>query len=285
MPPRPDPDEARECYPPGVDAGSRDAGIAGCRPGELCLEGRCYASCTEDSECGPRERCAPSGACIRSTEGDAGMRDAGPADICDGVVCAGTEVCHPLSGTCVQCNEETAGAAAGMPGHCSGVAPICDIANGACVMAGQAQCSPCISDAECAVPGGFMGLCITREVQGIRERVCMASPAADMSCPSGLSFDAGAGVCVPPIGMPCTNWMRGKNRHMCLADTDCAPLGATSAVYPDACDGEVIDTSDGGVSTAGGCLQPCGEARDCDSTSGQVCTGDPLFCRAPPPSP
>jgi hypothetical protein len=68
-----------------------------------------------------------------------------------------------------------------------------------------------------------------------------------------------------------------------LADADCAPLGASSAVYPDACEGEVIDTSDGGVSTPGGCLQPCGEARDCDGTTGEVCSGAPLFCRAPPP--
>lgn len=284
MPPPPDPDEARECYPPGVDAGRRDAGLPGCRDGELCLEGRCYTSCTDDSQCGPRESCAPSGACIRSTsERDAGMRDAGPPDICDSVVCPGTEVCHPLTGTCVKCNEATAGAAPDMPGHCSGVAPICDIANGTCVTAGVAECAACLSDAECTVADGFMGRCITREVQGIRERVCMALPGDDSSCPAGLSLDTDENVCVPPIGMPCTNWLKAKAGARCLSDADCAPLGATAAVYPDACDGEVIDTSDGGVSVEGFCLQPCGEARDCDSEIGEVCAGSPLFCRPPPP--
>lgn len=279
-PPRPDPDEARECYPPGMDAGTDDGGVAGCRPGELCLEGRCYASCREDADCGPREMCAPSGACIRATS-DAGVRDAGPPDPCDAVECTAPLVCHPLSGTCVECNEDTISAPMGEPGHCSPeVAPICDIANGRCVATAPAQCAPCLSDAGCTTSDGFMGRCISREVMGIHERVCMSACTAEGTCPAGLTCDADTMLCVPPIGLPCTNWLAGTRSQGCLSDVECGPLGAPStAVYRDVCEGEVIATGDGGASTPGGCLLPCGTDPDCGS--GQVCMAG--FCRAAPP--
>lgn len=283
----PDPDQARECYPPGVDANARDGGVPGCAAGELCLEGRCYTACTDDGECGPGEMCAASGACIRAT-GDGGVRDAGPGDICDAVDCPAPLVCHPLSGTCVECNVDTVSAPMGAPGHCSPeVAPICDVANGRCVPTAPSQCAPCLSHAGCMVADGFVGKCIPRNVMGIQERVCMADCAEDGTCPDGLRCDLEQNVCVPKADMPCTNWLSGTRGEACLSDAECGPLGApSSAVYRDVCEGEVIATFDGGVSTPGTCLLPCGMDSDCPGE--EVCTGSPAFCRPPPslePSP
>lgn len=298
VPPPPDQDQARECSSGGgLDAGPRPdgstSGPSGCAAGEVCVQGRCYARCSSPADCGPDEVCGASGVCTRGARPDAGRMDAGTPGPCDSVECASPQVCHPQLGECVDCSEDTVGAPPGAPGHCSGLAPICDIANGRCVPAGPSHCAPCISDAECAaLDGSFTGECVLRETLGVRERTCFLPCAADGSCPSGLdcatildlSSDTEVTVCVPPIEMPCTNWLSGTRHTSCLSDTDCAALGATLAVYPDACDGEVIATEDGGVSTPGQCLQPCGETADCAAAdSGEQCLGPPLFCRFPPP--
>lgn len=291
MPPAPDPDRARECYGTGIDAGSRDGGVPGCLADQICLQGRCYDSCHDASDCGPREECGPSGACIRATHDAGPLPDAGPGGLCDDVECTAPQVCHPLSGTCVDCNEDTQGAGSGDPGHCSVAAPICDIANGSCVPFAPRECAPCNSGDACtATDGSFTGTCVLRETLGVRERVCLLPCTADAPCPSGLECagvaDLASGmdtmVCVPPIEMPCTNWLAGQGSgRSCSADGDCAPLGGGRAVYTDACEGEA-PAPDGGTPTAGHCLLPCGASDDCPDPTTQQCTagaGTTLFCR------
>lgn len=294
MPPGPDPDQARECFGPGVDGGpAMDGGVLGCLAGEICLQGRCYRSCEDDSECGPREMCAASGACVRATH-DGGVRDSGPRNPCDGVECTAPQVCHPLSGTCVDCNEATQGAGSTDPGHCSVTAPICDIANGSCVAFAPRECAPCNSDDACiATDGSFTGSCVLRETLGVREHVCfMPCPTDGSACPSGLECTAVTDlatstemmVCIPPIEMPCTNWLAGIGGRSCVDDRGCAPLGASRAVYTDSCEGEVVPVEDGGVASPGHCLEPCGTTDDCfNAAGGQQCLGDgsSLFCRGP----
>lgn len=291
IPPAPDPDYARECVPPGVDAGRRDGGVE-CASGEICLQGRCYVACQDDGDCGPREVCASSGACIRGTPSDGGRPDAGPPPSgCDLVTCEAPSVCHPLSLTCVECNEDSVGVPEGEPGHCSPFStPICDIANGRCAPFAPSQCAPCNSAAACAAPdGSFTGSCVLRETQGAREQVCIGPCTTEGTCPNGLRCDtvtdlvSGAEVrgCVPPIELPCTNWLRGTSSASCYSDADCAPLGATLAVYVDACEGEMPAVEDGGVPTPGVCLQPCGETGHCFDPSVQQCLGSglALYCR------
>ncbi len=292
VPPTPDPDRARECYGPGIDAGLRgDGGALGCLAGQICLQGRCYESCASDDDCGPEEQCGASGACVRGTRQDAGARDAGPTGPCDGVECTDPQVCHPVSGTCVDCNEATAGSGVGEPGHCSSLSPICDIANGTCVPVGPRECAPCNSSEECVADGVFNGSCVPRETHGVREHDCLAL-CPDGACPNGLTCTAVTDlasstevmVCVPPIDMPCTNWLAGAGSSSCLADADCAAAGATLSVYTDACEGEVVPTDpDGGAPTPGHCLLPCSTSDQCLDPTTQQCIvsdGQTLpFCR------
>lgn len=305
-PPAPDPDQARECVPDGMDAGpGSDGGPAlACADGEVCVQGRCYPACSDDADCGPREACDPSGACVRRSgpEPDAGpMPDAGPPMPCDDVECPEPTVCHPLSGTCVECSAETRGAAPGEPGFCSGLQPICDIANGECVEAGPAQCAPCNDESECNPgDGSFVGTCVERMVMDVHEQVCMRTCDADTPCPPGLTCDEAEGICIPPAGASCTTWRAAIERRSCLGDEDCNPLGASAAFFVNACEGEVIPTppdagvADGGVApdagapTPGTCVQPCGVEEDCfDQAGGQQCLGSGaiLFCQVPPSGP
>lgn len=276
---RPDPDTARECYPAGFDAGTDGDQRPGCAAGELCLEGRCYLACSSDSECGPRETCASSGACVAAPTGDAGIAsDGGSSDVCALVECAGLQVCHPLSGTCVECNEATIDAEPDTPGHCpEGFA--CDIARGECAPVAAAQCAPCASDDDCVVADGFMGRCVTRTVQDVRERVCVID-CAGTECPGGLQCDT-SNVCVPAIEIPCTTWLAGVRGRNCHSDAECAALGAVEALYENACEGAEVATTDGGTSTDGVCLRPCSEQGHC--ATDQECLGDPPFCRNPSP--
>jgi len=232
------------------------------------------------------------------------MPDAGPALPCDDVECAEPMVCHPLSGTCVDCNAESRGAAPGEPGFCSGLQPICDIANGRCVEAGPAQCAACNDESECNPgDGSFVGHCVERTVMDVHEQVCMQACDADTPCPAGLSCDEEEGVCVPPAGASCTTWRAAVDRRSCVYDEDCNPLGASAAFFPGACEGEVIPTlpdagpvdggadagaPDAGPPTPGSCVQPCGVDEDCfDLAGGQQCLGSGvmLFCGIPVATP
>ena len=299
-PPRPDPDKAIECRPeapssedagPIEDGGARPAA---CAAGQICLQGRCYASCTDDSDCGPREECGASGACVRGSGPmlDAGPPDSGPPSPCDGVECAAPSVCHPLAGVCVECSIETVAAAPGEPGFCAGLRPICDVANGACVEFAPRHCAPCRVDAECDDgTGAFVGRCTDRTVMGeISERVCLleCDPGAP-ACPPGLVCDAGSMRCIPPAGASCTTWLRGNARTSCLLDTDCAPIGADRSLFTGACIGEDFPMApdgsmdaDAGPPTPGACFQPCGVSDECPNVAGgQMCSGEGamLFCQ------
>ncbi len=278
-----------------MDGGVRSdgGGAGGCAAGEICVQGRCYARCMNADDCGPDETCSSSGAGTRGTRPDGGPMDGGTPSACDGVECTAPQVCHPATGTCVDCTEETLGAAPGSPGRCAGGAPICDIANGRCNAFAPTHCAACNSDADCNDGAGFAASCVLRETLGVRESVCLlpCDPTVG-GCPGGLecttitnvASGADESVCVPPIEMPCTNWIAGVNHRSCFGDTECAALGAVVSVYPDACEGEVIATDDGGVSTAGTCLLPCGATDDCfNAAGGEQCVGSgtALFCRIP----
>jgi hypothetical protein len=263
--PRIDPDLQRECAPDDDDAGD----LPGCGAGEVCLEGRCYEQCSEDSECGPSEACSSSGACVASDE----VRDAGPIDPCASVACTAPQVCHPHSGTCTDCSERSIEAAAGSPGACPDTAPICDIAVGRCVAAPTpSHCTPCNADSECVDPTlVFTGTCQRLGVMGIPEQVCLMS--CTDTCPMGLTCTNG--FCVPPLDVPCTNWRNAVVRASCLADDMCAALDG--AIYPGACEGEdpAMVPPINGI-----CLQPCSATADCfNSAAGQTCTGTDFFCR------
>lgn len=247
--------------------------MADCMASEICLEGRCYTACTDPAQCGPGETCSAGGACVATGV----MIDGGPTDPCASVECADPTVCHPVALVCTECSERTIGAAPKTPGYCPGTAPICDIANGRCVAAGPGHCAPCNSNPECN-DASFAGSCLMRNVMGIREQVCLL-PCTDGMCPLGLECDPELMHCVPAVGVPCTNWRAAARRDPCLSDAACAPLGASTAVYPESCEGEDT-TIDPPVS--GRCLQPCGETADCfDAAAGQTCSGMgvTLFCR------
>lgn len=272
----PDPDQARECHPPGVDAGGAlDGGPPGCGPGELCLEGRCYTACTEDADCGPGESCAASGACVRSTD-DAGVEE---PDVCATVRCSPSEVCHPILGQCVACSVDTVAAPEGAPGHCADDT-VCDIVLGQCVSAEPSQCAPCSSDGDCTTDE-VAGKCVGRTVMGIQERVCMLACAEDGSCPSGLRC-GDDNLCVPVAEMACEVWLRGTSRAPCLSDTECAPVGTPpAAIFPNICEGVQSGTADdGGISEiTGQCSLPCEVDEDCPSGQSCVDDGGTSFCR------
>ena len=291
-------DKALECLPEGNDAGDvMDGGSAlACASGEICLQGRCYTTCADDSECGPGEECAASGACVLSSgpRPDAGPPvDSGPPDPCDAAGCVAPQVCHPLSGTCVDCNADSAFAAAGEPGFCPLATPICDIANGRCVPFAPRQCAPCKSgdDSSCDPgDGSFVGRCVTRDAFSVTESVCMASCAGPGTCPDGLECDGTLLVCKPTAGenVTCTTWLAATQRRACLGDPECSALGAGRDVFVGACVGFTppmpLDGSvdDAGMGSPGSCSQPCGTTADCfDQASGQICDTAAFVCVGP----
>lgn len=274
-----------------------DAGAAlACPTGSVCVEGRCYDECTVDSDCGPREECGRDGVCVRSggPQPDGAVRtDAGPEMPCDGVTCDAPEVCHPLSGQCVACTEERIGAMEGLPGVCAS-GTTCDIANGTCGAPSASQCAACNSDTECD-DGTFMGACVTRDVLGWREQVCMQICTAGETCPGGTACDGTH--CVPVSGVSCTTWNRAVTRSACFGDADCNIAGTSGAgiFFVDTCNGytppvipdagmDDASIPDAGMGTAGRCLLPCGSVDDCfDMAGGQTCTntGRFTFCVDP----
>ncbi len=298
-------DQALECLV-DVEASEAGAGMDGgapltCPSGEVCVLGRCYAECSDDAECGPRETCSSGGICVRRVgpAPDAGPGpDAGPLFPCDGVMCADPEVCHPQSGQCGQCSEDTVGAASGEPGACAGLQPVCDVANGRCVERLPAQCEPCNATEDCDSGGGaFVGTCASREALGWREQVCLQTCDLATPCPNGLTCDGGS--CVPIAGESCTTWRAAVSRTACTADDDCNPAGSrgASVFFVSACEGEVVPPGvdagvidgggvdggapDGGAITPGVCAQPCGSDTDCSDQATQTCedTGGGLrFC-------
>lgn len=298
----PDPDDRRECVAgggaPSDDAGDMDGGAGtteplGCPAGEICVQGRCYASCTEDSDCGPREVCGSNGACQRGDgpEPDGGPppMDAGPSDPCDTVTCDPGLVCHPLSHECVDCTEDFV-TMIGADGNCGiGVTPVCDIANGTCHAITPAPCAPCNFAEQCATMDmTFIGMCVVRDVMDWREQVCLQVCDGVTPCPAGLACSAG-GFCEPPLGLSCTTWRRARDRAMCLADDDCniASTRGRSIFFTQTCEGEMVPApSDGGIvdpdagppdagppPVPGRCVQPCGTTADCfDAAGGQTCS-------------
>ena len=277
----------------GMDGST--AGATACPAGQVCLQGRCYETCTSDAQCGPGESCGSGGACTPT----GGPRpDTGPApdtgvDRCRGVSCGGGQVCSPRTGDCVECIDST---------MCGGLRQICDRARGRCVAFDPAQCAPCNSDLDCIAAGdagaGFSGRCGERVVRGSTERVCAVECGSGGACPNGLDCDTDLNLCFPML-YDCTNWYAAATDRVCAADADCAPIGATGADLlvlgscgglPPAGDAGGADASadggDGAVGDAGGgatgiCRFGCG--MDIDCPGGETCqppTGMG-FCVAP----
>lgn len=235
-----------------MDAGRPRTG-SGCDPGEVCLRGRCYPGCSGDGDCLAREMCL-GGVCVARTMPavDAGMEDAGRVDPCAMVTCDMGLVCHPASGTCVQCSDSNRDA-------CGGSTSICDVARGECRAWSPGVCSACNVAADCAgiVPAGGDGRCELLTSPSL-ERVCVI-PCTDMSmCPRGQRCDSD-GYCVPQIGS-CTNWRAAATGLSCDSDDDCVPLGTTP--FSGTCSGT--------------CRHPCGVLEDCPD-SFNTCQ-DGMFC-------
>ncbi|MAC26810.1 MAG: hypothetical protein CMN29_10220 [Sandaracinus sp.] len=256
--PEPERDGGLECgsAPSTGDAASdADGGAAPgtCASGEVCLAGRCYATCESDQQCARTQMCM-GGVCVAGERPDASPPpDAGPPDPCDMVMCETEDapVCHP-TGECVQCVEM---------GDCTPAAPICDLAAGSCVtFTADLICAPCNSDFEC--DGGRV--CAERAEAG--ERVCLASCAEGEECPQGFSCDGE--VCAPRLGT-CTGIRAAATSRSCMADADCVPLGQTPP--PGVCQGAMPD-----MMIAGTCVQPCGTPDQC--LEGFTC--DAGFCRS-----
>ena len=90
--PEPERDGGLECgsAPSTGDAASdADGGAAPgtCASGEVCLAGRCYATCESDQQCARTQMCM-GGVCVAGERPDASPPpDAGPPDPCDMVMC------------------------------------------------------------------------------------------------------------------------------------------------------------------------------------------------------
>lgn len=231
--------------------GSMDGGGVGgasCPTGQVCLQGLCYAECSDTNPCGPLETCNAMGVCVGGAT-DAGPRpDTGPPDPCSTAMCeAPTPMCR--NGVCLQCDGSIAG-------ECGGGVPVCDVGRGTCVPFGARVCGPCNTDLDCEpTPGMPIGRCVSRGSPA--ERVCLPSCEADpLSCPTGFQCDAG--VCVPRLALgTCTGMVAALDARGCASDADCAPAGATFS------DGLFIGTCfDPGTGTTV-CRYPCGVTEDC----------------------
>ena len=249
---------------PPVDGGGMDAGGGAtpreeipCPAGQVCLQGRCYAECTEDAQCSVGEMCS-AGVCVARTRPrpDAGPEiDAGPEDPCEVIECEGaTPVCHPVSGTCVSCSTTSEC----VPGN------VCDVSRGTCRGFAPRPCSPCDTDVQCEDPGTGTSVGTCTMLEDDYERVCVPTCAEGETCPTGLTCEDGR--CLPRVGT-CSGFVAAVERRACNADEDCVPFGSVAA--DGQCEG---GGTDGGT---GVCLQPCGLATDCPA--GMTCTAG--FCQ------
>lgn len=252
--PRTTPDSGVECTggPPAM----------GCAEGEVCLSGRCFAACDDDSDCARTEMCAASGACVRRTTPlpDGGMMDGG-SDPCADVACdpaSPAPYCRPESSTCAQCLERM---------HCGAIAPICDVARGACATYAPSLCAPCNVSSDCVdATGSPFGTCIARTEASYVEQVCVPA-CVDGACPAGMTCQGD--VCVPRLGS-CTGFYAAIRQRGCASDAECVPIGAVAATGTCA-------VQPGGADPV--CRQPCGTADQCQSDF--VCDGE--FCVPMPP--
>lgn len=228
------------------DAGIECGEDRACGSGEVCLEGHCYAEC-DPGDCGPLEVCI-EGICVDPSAVDAGPFDAGPRDAgppdagppdpCVEAACSGeTPLCR--AGVCLQCDETSRDL-------CGGATTVCDVAYGSCVAYAPAVCAACNNDADC----GGAGTCVTRGgATEPTERVCL--PSCTAGCPQGFTCGTGD-VCVPLLGVSCTQYRAGINHQGCATEADCAPVGAT------------VDTGlFNGSCVVNVCRIPCGSSSDC----------------------
>jgi len=200
------------------DAAAGERCYAGfCRtPDARCLDGRCRAACTDDTDC-PGWEDVPTaqglclqGVCLPATDGLCfDVHDCAPGgrhcfgdspgcttdeDCAAGTVCRG-RLCIPEP---VDCAGDGDCLAAGL-----GVSTRC--LEGRCILAAVA----CELDGDCAESGG---VCL----DGICSSACQAC-ARDEGCPPGLI--CGDGFCVAPLATCEEN----RCRALCDADEDCLP--------------------------------------------------------------
>ncbi|AKF05612.1 hypothetical protein [Sandaracinus amylolyticus] len=246
----------------GYECGDADGGSVACPSGEVCLQGFCYAQCSETRPCGPLEMCSAQGVCVASTTDAGPPVDGGPPDPCETTTCSDpTPFCR--AGSCLACLEAT--------GICPAPAPVCDLARGSCVAfdgGGGAICTACNMDADCTSVDPSLR-CLTRSFPEPTERVCVPSCEGGAACPAGLECDAETLRCVPRFNYSCTGFRASLAARACASDAECAPVGASAAdgLFTGSC-------SEDGVRPGLTCHVPCGVDADCPA--GTCMTG---FCR------
>jgi len=245
-------------FPPlDIDAGIECSDDQPCEDeDDVCLSGHCYRPCS--MTCGPMEACV-SGVCMRGTPPDAGPVDGGPRDVgpvdappdspppdpCETAACEGaTPFCR--AGVCLACETSAS---------CGGAVPICDVALGRCVAFNAGVCSPCNTNLDCRGAGGEnYGDCVMRGgADEPLENVCLPTCTDMAGCPAGYRCDGTH--CLPAGGASCTQQRAGIAMQACVADGDCAPIGATAAngLFSGSCQMSV-------------CLIPCGMGTDCPAS-------------------
>ena len=169
----------------------------------VCDGTRCFASCSNDTQCAPPSICINSSCGLKS----------------DGASCSGDTEC--ASGTCAQgicCNSACTGACQSCAlttslGACVNAPP--HVADPALICTDQGA-SSCGNDGRCDGSGGC-------------ERYVAGTVCAPPNCPSGSDSFTGArlcdglGTCLPPASFTCSPYGCGTNacKGACASDADC----------------------------------------------------------------
>jgi hypothetical protein len=244
---------------PLVDAAVCDPDRA-CARGSDCLQGRCYARCSSDAQCSPRERCSSARSPGGGSPGVCVQADAGLAsEPCDSLACFGdTPACHP-AGRCVACTDDS---------QCAG-ADVCDLGQGRCTEPAPELCAACGDDRDCGFDArdaaverdGGSGALRCVSLSAPLERVCLVGCASDAECPTAFECLGNPRVCVPRHGT-CTAYRAAARAQACSTDIDCSAIGL-SAGSPQA-----------GSCDQGRCAFGCADSRDCpglESCDGRLC--------------
>ncbi len=187
-----------------------------CRPGQICLDGRCggAAACALDTDCATGQICRDGLCGAQSCRGDGD---------CPGRRC--------LDGWCLPRASDRCADDADCPSGVCGAAGVCllDLCPPSGCAAGCAADDDCLADGYCAADGLCREGCRVGGCPGalcdVEARRCLTVQcAADGDCP-GEAYCAADGVCLPGCRLdpdPCPGRCdRATRRCGCAVDDDC----------------------------------------------------------------